>query len=107
MKRSTRPFRLPFPALGLAFALAVPEPPAHAQAQQFTLEQVLSGPFPSDLVGWCGGGRVAWSHDDEGKRNVWVAEAPEWKPRRLTPYDADDGQEVTSLAFTTDGRAVV
>jgi dipeptidyl aminopeptidase/acylaminoacyl peptidase len=40
-------------------------------------------------------------------RNVFVAEAPAWKARRLTSYDKDDGQELTSLQLSADGRYVV
>ena len=91
----------------LVLALALAFTPPGARAQSFTLEQVLSSPFPSDLIGYAGGGKFAWAQDDEGKRNVWAADAPDFRPRKLTPYDADDGQEIGSVAFTPDGRAVV
>jgi len=41
------------------------------------------------------------------QRNVWVAEGPQFSPRRLTRYTADDGQEITSLSLSADGRSVV
>ena len=40
-------------------------------------------------------------------RDVFVAEAPAWKARRLTSYDKDDAQELTSLKLSADGRHVV
>ncbi len=81
---------------------------AAAEAQQrFTLEQVMSAPFPSELVAAGSGDRVAWVQDDRGMRNIWTAEGPEYEGRPVTSYDADDGQEVTSLQFTRDGGSIV
>ena len=83
---------------------------AHAQAQPakpFTIEQILSAPFPSDLIAAPTGERIAWVFNAEGKRNIWVAEGPEFKARQLTKYDEDDGQELTNLGFTRDGQFVV
>ena len=70
----------------------------------FTLEQVLSSPFPSDLIASPLGDKVAWVFDAEGKRNIWVAEAPAFKGRQLTRYDKDDGQEITEVEFSPDGN---
>ena len=69
----------------------------------FTLEQILSSPFPSDLVATKQGDKVAWVFDVQGKRNIWVAEAPSFKGRQLTRYDKDDGQEITEPVFSPDG----
>lgn len=78
------------------------------QAQErFTLEQLLSAPFPDNLVASKIGNRIAWTLDEQGKRNIWVAEGPEFKARRLTSYLEDDGQELSSLDFSTDGDTVV
>jgi len=44
------------------------------KAQSFTLEQVTSSPFPSELTVSKRGDKVAWAFDAEGKRNVWIAE---------------------------------
>ena len=40
-------------------------------------------------------------------RNIYVADAPDFTPRRLTPYTEDDGQELTNLSFSSDGRTIV
>src|SRR5215470_17021531 len=74
------------------------------KAGGFTLEQVLSSPFPSDLVAWQKRDRIAWAFDAEGRRNIWVAEGPLFKARQLTRYNQDDGQELTDLAFSADGN---
>ncbi|HXG94995.1 MAG TPA: prolyl oligopeptidase family serine peptidase [Blastocatellia bacterium] len=75
-----------------------------ALADGFTLEQVLSSPFPSDLVASPKGDKVAWVFDAQGKRNIWIAEAPAFKGRQLTRYDKDDGQEITDLVFSPDAN---
>jgi len=76
-------------------------------AQSFTLESVKSYPFPTELVASPTGSRIAWAADERGKRNVYVAEGPDFKPRMLTNYQNDDGQEITSLAISPDGKWVV
>src|SRR5208282_1371899 len=81
--------------------------PAAAQKEPFTIEQVMSAPFPSELVAAPAGGMVAWVFDARGVRNIWVAEPPDYKARALTSYAADDGQEIAELAWTHDARAVV
>jgi dipeptidyl aminopeptidase/acylaminoacyl peptidase len=86
------------------FALLIP---ALALGQTFTIEQVLSSPFPSDLVTAQQGQRVAWVFDAQGRRNIWVTEGPQFQARQLTKYDADDGQEITNLQFTPDGKWIV
>ena len=80
---------------------------AAAQQKDFTLEQVMSAPFPSELVASPAGGKVAWVFDARGVRNIWVAEPPDYKGRPLTSYTADDGQEIDQLAWTADADAIV
>jgi dipeptidyl aminopeptidase/acylaminoacyl peptidase len=72
----------------------------------FTVEQVMSAPFASELVASKDGRAVAWVVDEEGARNVWTASAPDWVGRRLTARDRDDGQELGQLRFSPDGRLV-
>jgi dipeptidyl aminopeptidase/acylaminoacyl peptidase len=92
----------------LLLALALTSLAAHAAvAQQFTLEQVRGYPYPSDLVAAPTGAAMAWVLNEQGVRNIWEAQAPDWTPHRLTGYTADDGQELTELAFTADGHTVV
>lgn len=77
-----------------------------AQAS-FTLEQVLSAPFPSDLAVTAAGGKVAWVYNARGARNIWVAEPPQYRGRSITSYTADDGQEISELHWTADAREIV
>ena len=93
-------------ALGVALSAFVLCTSAGAQ-KPFTLEQVLSAPFPSDLTAANSSNRVAWVLDQQGKRNIWVAEAPGFAARQLTKYDEDDGQELSALRFSPDANAIV
>jgi len=78
-----------------------------ARAQSFTLEHVMSAPFPSDLTAAPSGGKFAWVQDDRGMRNLWVAEAPAYQGRQVTRYAEDDGQELSNVQFTPDGSSLV
>ena len=109
MRRS--PTRWPLPTrtapwmAGWLIVLTLAALPARAAA--FTMEQVRSYPFPSQLTAAATGSRIAWVFDERGRRNVWVAEGPEFVARRLTGYLEDDGQEITGLSLSDDGRLVV
>src|SRR5260370_39610878 len=83
----------------LCVPLSALVPRAGAQSS-FTLEQVMSAPFPSELTVAKSGDRVAWGFDQEGRRNIWVAEGPEVQARQHTKYAADDGQELSDLDFS-------
>lgn len=80
---------------------------AASAPSSFSIDEALSAPFPTDLVASPKGARIAWVFNAQGKRNIWVAEGPSFKARQLTRYDRDDGQEITSLAFTHDGEWIV
>ena len=64
-------------------------------------------PFPTELVGSPNGNKIAFALDEQGKRNVFVAEGPEFRARKLTHFTNDDGQEITSLSISPDGNWVV
>ncbi len=76
-------------------------------AQSFTMEQIKSYPFPNELTAAGTGSRIAWAFNERGLRNVWVAEGPDFKARRLTNYTVDEGQELTSVSISDDGKYVV
>jgi dipeptidyl aminopeptidase/acylaminoacyl peptidase len=90
----------------LALALTARSAPAQRPAE-FTLEQVKSLPFPNELTASATGQRLAWALNERGQRNIWVAEGPDFKARKLTDYPMDDGQELTSVAISADGKWVV
>lgn len=78
-----------------------------AGSSPFTLSQIMSAPFASAPVASPTGGKVAWLENEEGKRNVFVAAAPDWKAVRLTNFGKDDGQEIGELAWAHDGSYLV
>jgi N-acyl-D-aspartate/D-glutamate deacylase/dipeptidyl aminopeptidase/acylaminoacyl peptidase len=92
---------------GLFFTFSFDHASAQRANDNFTLEQVLSSPFPSDLIAAPTGQRIAWVFNAQGKRNIWVAEGPAFKARQLTPYNDDTGQEITDIEFTHDGKWIV
>jgi len=77
------------------------------QGQSFTLETIMSYAFPSSLVASPQGDFVAWVFNWQGKRNIWIAKGPEYKPRQLTQYSLDDGQALGQLTFNADGTIIV
>ncbi|HWE45987.1 MAG TPA: prolyl oligopeptidase family serine peptidase [Caulobacteraceae bacterium] len=88
-------------------ALMVSAPAAQAADTGFSMEQVLSYPYPQEMASPEHGDRVAWVRDYKGVRNVWIAEGPDFVGRPLTHYTADDGQEITQLTFSPDGAQLV
>ena len=91
--RLARPF---VTAALLAFApAAFPAP--------FTIAQVLSAPFASDMVAARDQRAFAWVSTARGPRNVWLAlpgaGASGFEAHPLTQYTADDGLDIDDLAF--------
>jgi len=89
-------------AVGLLYSVS-----AAAQQKPFTLEQVLSSPFPTELLGSPTNGKLAWVLNARGRRNIWVAAPPDYKARQITTYTEDDGQEIAELRWTPDAQALV
>jgi dipeptidyl aminopeptidase/acylaminoacyl peptidase len=83
--------------------------PAHARQAPpaVTIEQLLAAPFTSEITASRTGAKVAWVLNEQGARNVWMADAPSFTARQLTPYEDDDGQDITNLAFSADAASLV
>ena len=47
----------------------------------FTVDGVMSAPFASSLTASPRGAKLAWLLDEQGRHNVWFAEAPGFKSR--------------------------
>ena len=74
--------------------------PAEAQpVKTITLEEILSSPFPADLVAAADEGAFAWTQNDRGRRSLWVAQAPGYRARAIFRDEKDEGQELTQLRF--------
>ncbi len=76
-------------------------------AQTFSLEQILSAPFPSQLTAAAQSSEVAWAVVQRGAQNIWVAQGPEYTPRQVTHYMGDNGQPIASLRLSPDGKSIV
>jgi len=85
------------------FSASAQEPAKSA----FTLEQVLSSPFPTGLTTAVRVPRIAWVFNTKGVSNVWIADAPQFQARQLTRFTADEGMPIASLHLTPDGKTVV
>src|SRR5262245_18632729 len=75
--------------------------------RSFTVEQILSFPSPENLVASPAGSIIAWTFNERGDRNIYVASGPGFEARRVTSYAEDDGQELTQLAFSRHGKTIV
>ncbi|MBT33393.1 MAG: peptidase S9 [Thalassobius sp.] len=73
----------------------------------FTMKSIRAYPFPGELTSSADGNKVAWVFNKEGLRNIYVAEAPDFKARKLTSFSDDDGQDITSVSVSADGKWVV
>lgn len=92
---------------GLALGPAAAAAQSPARPAPFTIEDVLSAPFPSGLVAAPTGDRVAWVRNERGVRNVWIADAPDWRARQVTDYDRDTGRDLENLEFLPDGQRLL
>ena len=83
-------------------ATAAPTPPTSP-----TIDQFLGAPSALEVVAATKTDRVAWVAYERGRRNVYTAAAPGWKPVKLTAFEKDDGVDLTELAISADGSTVV
>ncbi|MEO6330420.1 MAG: prolyl oligopeptidase family serine peptidase [Ginsengibacter sp.] len=74
---------------------------------QVTIENLLSVPFPTELKSSENGKHIAWVFNDKGVRNLFMADAPDFKPRKLTDNKTDNGIDISSVRFTPDGNAIL
>ena len=88
----------------LALLLAWAYPSA---AQDFSIEDVLSPPFPVEMVSAKDVDRIAWISFERGMRNVFTAAAPDFSPVALTHWMDDRGQDLTDIRISDDGEQVV
>ena len=91
----------------LPSAICLAQDRSEQRPEAFTIADIMSAPFPAELVSSPDGRAVAWIGNEEGRRNVWVAQAPSYRARRLTSYSADDGQPLSALTWAGDSRALV
>jgi dipeptidyl aminopeptidase/acylaminoacyl peptidase len=91
-----------------AVVLAAPGLPSRAFADSaLSLQQLLAYPYVSGLAASESGDRYAWVENVRGVRNIWSASVTDTKPRQLTHYTEDDGQELGQLTFSADGADLI
>jgi len=73
----------------------------------YSLEDILSFPYPTQLVAAGKVERIAWEINDKGVRNLWTAAGPHFEALQLTRYTQDDGQALGGLRLTEDGSLLV
>jgi Tol biopolymer transport system component len=71
------------------------------------MEAVGSYPFVTELTAAATGAKLAFTVNEKGKRNIYVAAGPAFSIRKLTSYNTDDGQELSSISLSPDGKWVV
>jgi len=72
-----------------------------------TIDQFMSPGFPSDLISARRADRIAWLADERGRRNVFTAAAPDWKPVRITNFMDDDGVVLSDISISNDGAITI
>ena len=72
----------------------------------FTIEQVLSAPFPESLTVSPRADAVAWIQNAKGLRNIWVAQSPDYRAHTITNFTEDDGQDISDLVWAPDDSRV-
>jgi dipeptidyl aminopeptidase/acylaminoacyl peptidase len=93
-----------FGAIGIASSIqGVPQ----TAQRSFTVDQILGFPSPENLIASPAGSTIAWTFNERGARNIYVADGPSFQPRQITKYAEDDGQELTNLSFSKDGKTIV
>ncbi|WP_158600236.1 S9 family peptidase [Fibrisoma montanum] len=82
--------------------------PAFSQSgsgpSRYSIEDVLSAPYCAGLVGEPQAGRIAWVSAQEGIRTVFVHNVRSGQTTALTNYQTDDGQDISDLHISADGR---
>ncbi len=72
------------------------------------LPTMLSYPFIDGLTAARDADRIAWTSNTRGIRNIWTAAGPDFTPRlAAVGSHGDDGQELTGLVVSPDGKRLV
>lgn len=79
----------------------------NATAQRFTLESIFNTPFIYGVTASSKTADIVFTSVDKGARNVFLAKYPYYQTKKLTNFNQDEGQEITSLSITADGMWAV
>lgn len=78
-----------------------------AKSQNYTLEQIYSTPYLGDLVTNPKTSDIIINVNHQGARNLYLLSAPDYKAKKITNFDKDQGQELTGISISTDGTWAV
>src|SRR5260221_6694942 len=84
--------------------------PESTRRNGLSIDRIASAPFPYRMVAASVGDAVAWTYNERGARNVWVAEPSSsgaWHARSVTAYTGDDGIDIADLRLSRDRRLLV
>ena len=73
---------------------------------QPSIREIDGAPFASTIVAAPAANAVAFVLNARGVRNIWVTDSTSAAARKVTAFSQDDGQDLTSLAFSRDGRTL-
>ena len=78
-----------------------------SQTDKISFRSFRSYNFPTELVSSKNGDKLAWAMDEKGVRNIYVASAPNFEAKKITNFGKDEGQELTSLSISDDGKWLI
>ncbi|NND32116.1 MAG: S9 family peptidase [Saprospiraceae bacterium] len=76
---------------------------ATSKGQNFSIADILSMPYCSDLKASPDGLKIAWVANTRGIRSLYTARAPNFTPQLRYQATADDGQQITNIRFDHSG----
>lgn len=107
MSLASRVFCLGLLSASMCFGAAAARP----SQSGFTLRQVMSAPFNSELTAAPAKDAFAWVANVQGRRNIWVAmqsaSGSGYTSRQITDYTKDDGQAIEDLRWSPDAKWIV
>lgn len=73
---------------------------------QPTVREIDGAPFAATMAAAKAADAVAFVLNARGVRNIWVVDSTSAQARMVTAFTQDDGQDITSLTFSTSGRTL-
>ncbi len=74
---------------------------------EFGIDAALCAPFVSNLSAASDGRALVWEVAIRGRRNLYLSTDRGTHMRKVTSYDADDGQELDSVSFLPGDHAMI
>lgn len=71
------------------------------------LRELLNIPYIGDIKGASNSDRLIFTVNEKGRRNIYIADGPDYIVRKVTNFEEDDAQEITSLSISPDGKWAV